>query len=97
MTNKEAADELKYAIGLIKQNGKDWLDERDIPILKAAISALQTQPEIIRCKDCCFCKLGYDNIGNQYYSCTAKFDESGFWDEVEAKDFCSFAERRTDE
>ena len=43
MTNQEAADELQYAIDLIKQDGKDWLDERDIPILEAAISALQAQ------------------------------------------------------
>ena len=43
MTNQEAADELQYAINLIKQDGKDWLDERDIPILEAAISALQAQ------------------------------------------------------
>ena len=43
MTNREAADELQYAINLIKQDGKDWLDERDIPILEAAISALQAQ------------------------------------------------------
>lgn len=43
MTNQEVADELQYAIDLIKQDGKDWLDERDIPILEAAISALQVQ------------------------------------------------------
>lgn len=43
MTNQEAADELQHAIDLIKQDGKDWLDERDIPILEAAISALQEQ------------------------------------------------------
>ena len=43
MTNQEAADELQYAIDLIKQDGKDWLDERDIPILEGAISALQAQ------------------------------------------------------
>ena len=43
MTNQEAADELQYAIDLIKQDGKDWLDERDIPILETAISALQAQ------------------------------------------------------
>ena len=45
MTNQEVADELQYAIDLIKQDGKDWLDERDIPILEAAISALQAQDE----------------------------------------------------
>ena len=43
MTNKEMIIELRYAIDLIKQNGQDWLDERDIPILEAAISALRTQ------------------------------------------------------
>jgi hypothetical protein len=45
MTNKEMIIELQYAIDLIKQNGQDWLDERDIPILEAAISALQAQEE----------------------------------------------------
>ena len=43
MTNQEAIEELEYAIELIKQNGKDWLDERDIPVLQLAISALQAQ------------------------------------------------------
>ena len=43
MTNQEAADELQYAIDLIKQDGKDWLDERDIPVLEMAVSALQAQ------------------------------------------------------
>ena len=43
MTNREAADELQYAINLIKQDGKDWLDERDIPVLEMAISALEKQ------------------------------------------------------
>ena len=54
MTNQEAADELQYAINLIKQDGKDWLDERDIPILEAAISALQAQDSKTRkiCKTC---------------------------------------------
>ena len=47
MTNQEAADELQYAINLIKQDGKDWLDERDIPILETAISALQEKDSLI--------------------------------------------------
>lgn len=47
MTNQEVADELQYAIDLIKQDGKDWLDERDIPILEAAISALQEKDSLI--------------------------------------------------
>jgi len=47
MKPEEAIDELQYAIDLIKQNGQDWLDERDIPILEAAISALQEQEETV--------------------------------------------------
>ena len=43
MTNSEAIDELQYAIDLIKQDGKDWIDERDIPILEMAIHALEKQ------------------------------------------------------
>ena len=40
MTRNEAINELKCAIDLIKQDGKDWLDERDIPLLNMAIEAL---------------------------------------------------------
>ena len=40
MTREEAINELKCAIDLIKQDGKDWLDERDIPVLNMAIEAL---------------------------------------------------------
>ena len=43
MTAQEAIDELQYAINLIKQDGKDWIDERDIPILETAIHALEKQ------------------------------------------------------
>lgn len=41
MTRNEAINELKCAIDLIKQDGKDWLDERDIPLLQMAIEALE--------------------------------------------------------
>ena len=41
MTNQEAIEELQLTIDLIKQNGKDWLDERDIPILSMAIEAMK--------------------------------------------------------
>jgi len=47
MTNQDAIIELQHTIDLIKQDGKDWLDERDIPILEAAISALQAQEETV--------------------------------------------------
>ena len=43
MTNEEAAEEIQKAIDLIRQDGKDWLDERDIPILEMAINALEKE------------------------------------------------------
>lgn len=41
--NQEAIEELQLTIDLIKQNGKDWLDERDIPILSMAIEAMKDE------------------------------------------------------
>lgn len=48
MTNEEVIEQFQNAIDLIKQNGKDWLDERDIPMLKVAIKALQENPKLIK-------------------------------------------------
>ena len=39
-TNGEIIEQLENAIDLIKQDGKDWLDDRDIPILEACIKSL---------------------------------------------------------
>lgn len=47
MTNEEAIEQFKYAIDLIKQDGKDYLDERDIPMLKMGIEALENQKSVI--------------------------------------------------
>lgn len=48
MTKEEAIEQFQNAIDLIKQNGKDWLDERDIPLLTMAIKALeQTDGDLI--------------------------------------------------
>ena len=33
-------EQLEIAIGLIEQNGQDYLDERDIPMLKQIIDVL---------------------------------------------------------
>lgn len=46
MTNGEIIEQLENTIGLIKQDGKDWLDDRDIPILEACIKALTALDEI---------------------------------------------------
>ena len=43
MEIQEAIEQLKYAKGIIEQNGKDYLDERDIPVLDMAIEALEKQ------------------------------------------------------
>lgn len=48
MTKEEMIEQLENTILLIKQNGKDWLDERDIPILEACIQRMKTEP----CEDC---------------------------------------------
>ena len=39
-------EQLEYAILLIKQNGKDYLDERDIPILETAIDTMRKYQKI---------------------------------------------------
>lgn len=46
MTNEEMIEQLEQAIGLIKQDGKDWLDDRDIPILEACIKSLTALDKI---------------------------------------------------
>lgn len=43
MTKEEMIEQLENTILLIKQNGKDWWDERDIPILEEAIKAMKTE------------------------------------------------------
>ena len=42
-TTESAIDQLENTILLIKQDGKDWMDERDIPVLEMAIDALKKQ------------------------------------------------------
>lgn len=46
MTNEEIIEQLENTIGLIKQDGKDWLDDRDIPILEACIKVLTALDKI---------------------------------------------------
>ena len=47
MTREEAIEQLQNCKELIKQNGKDWLDERDIPLIDMAISALSKEEQEI--------------------------------------------------
>lgn len=43
MTKQEAIEQFEYAKALIEELGTDYLDERDIPLIDMAISALQEQ------------------------------------------------------
>lgn len=44
MTREEMIEQIENTILLIKQNGKDWWDERDIPVLEEAIKAMKMEP-----------------------------------------------------
>ena len=46
MTKEEIMEQIENAIELIKQDGKDWLDDRDIPILEACIKSLTALDKI---------------------------------------------------
>ena len=50
------------------------------------------QPEIIRCKDCKYCDRGIDEDGNPFLKCLG-----WVYGGTQEEDFCSHAERRTDE
>ena len=78
MTREEAIQELQNCKGLIQQDGQDYLDERDFPLLDMAIQALQT--DLVRCKDCRHRDL---------FSCPLADN-----DFQKDEDFCSWGERR---
>ena len=72
------------------EDGYVWIIRSDA---WARIDALPSaQPEIIRCKDCKWCKELYDSFdGTPYWMCKN-------WDaETDTDGFCYEAERRTDE
>ena len=46
MDIQEAIEQLKYIKEIIEQNGMDYLDERDIPVLDTAIKALEKQTNV---------------------------------------------------
>ena len=68
MTREEAIEQLQNCKELIHQNGKDWLDERDIPLLDMAIEALSANAvEVVRCKDCKYWNREIHN-GVEYFN-----------------------------
>lgn len=89
MTKDEAINELKFAMVIIKQSGKDWLDERDIPILEMAIEALERKKgewvltDGYRCSQCNY-KLQTTGIPMYCPNCGA---------EMKPESYCSYGER----
>lgn len=72
MTNEEAIEQFQNAIDLINQNGKDWLDARDIPMLEMAIKALEFQQKVYKRKDEIYFKEGVTPEENAEYYALAK-------------------------
>ncbi len=71
MTNEEIIEQLENAIELIKQDGKDWLDDRDIPILEACIKSFtvidKIRTEIEQAADKQFqIAMGVSNLNERY-------------------------------
>ena len=46
MTREEAIEQLQNCKGLIQQDGQDYLDERDIPLLDMAIEVIRDRAKI---------------------------------------------------
>ena len=68
MTNGEIIEQLENAIELIKQDGKDWLDDRDIPILEACIKSLTALDNIrTDITDCLKALDEIDKLGLKIY------------------------------
>lgn len=48
MTREKIIEQLNLAIDLIKQDGKDWLDDRDIPMLEECVKALKNHDTFMK-------------------------------------------------
>ena len=88
MTREEAIQELQNCKGLIQQDGQDYLDERDIPLLDMAIEALSAdavQGEWIPCSERLPKEkarvLTYDTMGDVVFG---QYDKGQWYWEAEA-------------
>ena len=105
MTREEAIEQLQNCKGLIKQDGKDWLDERDIPLLDMAIEALHREEAeekgychritnmegrgFVSVVRCKDCRHRYWDKTSEFWTCYHTMDLA-----FEDNDFCSLAERK---
>lgn len=108
MTREEAIVELHNCIELIWQDGQDYLDERDLPLLDIAIEALQdTQNCVLTlfgdcsydetgCGDCEIKQTIYKALSVDLVRCGECIYRdccSELGDEIDANDYCSFGKR----
>lgn len=95
LTNDDI-ETIRIHLGAFKEklcNQKRWNEAKEYEgIIERLLSLPSAQPEIIRCKDCKWCKELYDSFdGTPYWMCKN-------WDaETDTDGFCYEAERRTDE
>ena len=86
---KEVEEIFNYEVSIAE---KDPLDAFDSAILNAAtVDAV----EVVRCKDCKFCKRDHtlDGGGDEYYYCWHDVMEHG---QARVNEFCCYGEKRTD-
>lgn len=94
INRQDAIDEIEM---LLEQAEDDEHDKIWNDAIRGAINAVKhhtksAQPEIIRCKDCKYCDRGIDEDGIPFLKCLG-WSYGGTHED----DFCSHAERRTDE
>ena len=87
MTREEAIEQLQNCKDLIKQDGQDYLDERDFPLLDMAIEALSErtgewiystkQLEIVPMWECSCCRIRAAKKFNFCPHCGAKMCKGG--------------------
>ena len=89
MTNKKALESFEKLLKDIELDNHLFVGTINPEFIEAAIEALRAQPEIIRCKDCKH--HHYERKGIPYCD---NIDYGYGWKD---DDFCSKAERRTDD
>ena len=87
-------DAICYAINIIEAqpNGMDTLIKALEEEHKKLIEMQKALPEIIRCKDCKYAHITY---GGEVKYCDIWFPNESHY--IDTDNYCSFAERRTDE
>lgn len=68
MKRTEAIEQLQNCIDLIKQDGQDYLDERDIPLLDMAIKALKEQEISSELQEYAY-ECGYEHFFHECQNC----------------------------